>query len=82
MMNAGDDVMDETEEELRRERENSDRLAAALATALACLNRDDDLRHVVIGPILGRGLPQLTVGHVVDGALGLHHGTVKARTQL
>lgn len=65
------------ETELEAERANGDRVHAALATALAML-RDDEresLRAILICPRIS----QLTVGHVIDGALLLHEQTSDRR---
>jgi len=65
------------EAELEAERENGDRVHAALATALAMLRKDelDSLRAVLVCPRAS----QLTVGHVIDGALALHEQTTDRR---
>jgi hypothetical protein len=71
--------MDETEAELDRERENGDRLQAALKLVLGMMRADelDDLRAVLITP----RTCNLTVGHVLDGALALHESVCSARPQ-
>lgn len=65
--------MDEIEQELERERENGDRLAATLALLLEFMRADDreSLRACLIGP----PVCQLTVGQVIDGAQALHRET-------
>lgn len=75
---------DELEKELGRERENSNRLAAALAIAMAYLSKveRDELRATVIGPFCADYPAQLTVGHVVDGAFALHKTTKKGRSEI
>lgn len=70
--------MDETDLELRRERDNADRLAAALEVLMRSLNKDDSTMHVVVGYPGAKN--QLTVGHVVDGALALHDATRERRS--
>lgn len=70
--------MDEIEIELGRERENGNRLAAALALLLGTLRDDDSTLHVLIG----KPDYQLTVGHVVAGAFALHRETVGQRPEL
>lgn len=66
---------DSIEEHLEAEEHNADRLVAALKVARLYL--DDDTLHCVVGP------PdcQLTVGHVVDGALAQHEQMTKRRPQ-
>jgi hypothetical protein len=58
--------------ELDAERENADRLHATLVTTLAMMRGDerDCLRAVLLCPRAS----QLTLGHVIDGALALHEG--------
>lgn len=64
-------------EECDAERENGDRLHAALATALAMM-RDEErasLRAVLVCPRAS----QLTVGHVLDGAEAMHQQIIDRR---
>jgi hypothetical protein len=72
--------MDETEQELERERDNGDRLAAALDTVLYYM-RDEDRESLRATLICPRG-SQLTVGHVIDGAQALHVRTIDKRPAL
>lgn len=57
--------MDDIEKELQLERENSDRLAAALRTVMGAAR--DELPHVVIVVH-----SMVTIGHIADGALAMH----------
>lgn len=66
--------------ELDRERENGDRLAAVLKLVGQTANGPDwdDLRAILLVPQRGS---QLTLGHVIDGALAMHEITVRARPE-
>jgi hypothetical protein len=61
---------DTHEDELEAERQNGDRLNAALTTALAMMR--DDEREALNAVLVCPRASQLTVGHVLDGALALH----------
>lgn len=66
--------------ELRVERENSNRLAAALELLVRSLDRDSGTLHIVVG--YPKAENQLTVGHVVDGAFAMHDKVSAARSEL
>lgn len=69
--------MDELEIELKRERENGDRLAAALRVLVSFQRPEDSILHCLLMPTSA----QLTVGYVVEGALALHDATTKQRSE-
>ena len=71
--------MDEFDQALDDERTNGDRLAAVLRTALSLLRADD--RDDLMASIIGPSANQLTVGHVVDGALALHDRLSEGRPE-
>jgi hypothetical protein len=79
-MMPGATKMHEIEDDLRRERENSNRLAAALEMLVRSINQDDSTMHVVVS--YPKAEFQLTAGMVIDGALACHRATVKDRGEI